>query len=265
MAKRVAIDLIVTDRVLTPGDDLQELMASIKEHGVEIPPLVTQDLELIDGLRRIETLRALGETEIVVSPTFMYPRACDQLKQAREHGVAALPLTPQRIWEIYNAMQPLLIITKAHNQRGKPRAEGTTRESAGGADLLSNALGMASPGQLAALVYTYRALQDPVRATRAAEAIDMMTQGKLTGYGAAEYTRKTIGLTGDIVSLTQQQEALSSAVASLNGTVAALRRLGPLNRKFKKEEAEAKRSELLLVRTKLNAFIKLLTEEINNK
>jgi hypothetical protein len=65
--------------------------------------------------------------------------------------------------------------------------------------------------------------------------------------------------------LTQQQEALSSAVASLNGTVAALRRLGPLNRKFKKEEAEAKRSELLLVRTKLNAFIKLLTEEINNK
>jgi hypothetical protein len=264
MAKRVAIDSITTDRVLVPGDDLTELIASIKEVGVEIPPLVSQDYELIDGLRRIEALRSLGETEVVVVPTFLYPRACEQIKQAHEHGVASLPLTPQRIWEIYTSMQPLLTVTKAHNQRNAPKKQGV-RPTAGGRALLSRALRFRSDGELQALVYVFRALADPAREKRAGEAIALLSEGQITYYGASEYVRKTTGFTGDIIALNQQQEALESAIASINGTVGALGRLGPLNRKFTKGEAETRLSELLLVRNKLSHVIKLLTEEINEK
>ena len=263
MAKRVAIDSIITDRVLVPGDDLNDLIASIKETGLEVPPLVTQDFELIDGLRRIEALRQLGETEVVVVPTFLYPRACEQIKQAREHGVAALPLTPHRIWDIYTKMQPLLYVTKAHNQRGKTKM--ASKPSAGGRELLSKALGFRSDGELQALVYVFRALDDPAKMGRATEAIDRLASGDITYYGASEFVRKTTGFVGDITILSHQRETLESAVTALNGTVNGLNRLGPLNKKFSKEEAEARRTELILVRQKLTRVIKLLTEEINEQ
>lgn len=264
MAKRVAIDKIIIDRALVPGDDLTELANSIKETGQEVPILVTQDYELIDGLRRLEALRSLGETEINTVPTYMYPRACEVIKQARQHGVAAAPLTPQRIWEMYTALQPLLNITRSHLQRGIAPGKRNHQGIAGGRVLFSEAIGIVD-GQVQALIGVYHKLNHPELAERAAEALDMLNRGETTFYGAVEYIRRGERFSGDISGLAQQQEALEAAITSLNGTIRALGRLGKLHKKFPKEEAEQRLTELSGTRYKLTKFIRLLTEEIKNK
>lgn len=264
MAKRVAIDKIVIDRALAPGDDLTELVNSIKESGQEVPILVTQDYELIDGLRRLEALRSLGETEVNTVPTYMYPLACEVLKQARQHGVAAAPLTPQRIWELYTSLQPLLNITRSHLQRGVPAKSRKSAGVAGGRVLFSEAIDIAD-GKVQALIGVYHKLSHPDSAERAAEALDMLNRGETTFYGAIEYIRKGERFSGDITGLAQQQEALESAITSLNGTIRALGRLGKLHKKFPKEEAEQRLAELSGTRYKLTKFIRLLAEEIKSK
>lgn len=263
MAKRVAIDEIIMDRVLISGDDLTELTKSIQEHGLEVPILVTQDYHLIDGLRRIEALRSLGETEVDTVPTYMYPRACEVIKQAREHGVAAAPLTPQRIWEIYTTLQPLLNITRSYNQRGKPPRSRVGKIS-GGRVLFSESIGIPD-GQVQALVNVYNKLNHPELSERAAEALDKINRGETTFYGAVEYIRKGERFSGDISGVAQQQEIIESAITSLDGTLRALSRLGKLHKKFPKEEAEQRLTELAGTRYKLTKFIRLLTEEIKNK
>ena len=263
MAKRVAIDKIVIDRALEPGDDLTELVNSIKESGQEVPILVTQDYELIDGLRRLEALRSLGETEINTVPTYMYARACEVIKEARQHGVAAAPLTPQRIWEMDTTLQPLLNITRAHLSQGlAPRSR--PRAAVGGRRLFSEALGIPD-GQIQALITVYHKRDDPELTERATEALNRLSRGETTFYGALDYVRKAERFRGDIFGVAQQREALESAITSLNATLRALKRLGRLSNKFPKEEAEQRLSELSSTRYKLTKFIRLLTEEIKSK
>lgn len=265
MTKHVAIDSITLDRALDPGDDLSELVKSIKEEGQIVPVLVTQDYQLIDGLRRLEALRSMGETEIIAVPTVLYPRACEVLKQAVQHGVAALPLTPDRIWHLYSAMQPILATTKAHYQRGKRKTQGV-RQSAGGRELFVAALnGAMTDGELQALIYTYRALSDPARAQKASEALSLNSEGKLSYYGMSEYVRKAIGFTGRIKAPKEQMEVLEAAVTSLHGVLRALNQLGPISPKNTTEEMEAKRAELSAARYKLTKFINMLSEEINKR
>jgi hypothetical protein len=264
MAKNVPIDSIVVDRVLTVGDDLTDLAYSIKEQGLTVPLLVTQDYELIDGLRRLEAARALGHTEIEVVPTILYPRACELLNEAREHGLHALPLTGQRIWEIYSDLKPLLAITRVVNQRGRAKAAGA-RPSAGGRPLLSNSLGLKSEAMLQAITHVHRMLSDPTYSAKAAEALELIEAGELSYYGAADFIKKTHGLTGTITGLTEQRSGLEAAITSILGTVRALNQLGPLHKKLPSEEAQARLTELHAARAKLTKFIKLLTEEINNR
>src|SRR5688572_8595193 len=229
MARTVPIDSIVVDRILTVGDDLSDLAQSLKERGQAVPLLVSQDLDLIDGLRRLEAARSIGWTEIEVSPTTLFPRACELLTQAREHGLHARPLDGERIYRLVNDLKPLLAITKVVNQRGRRRAAGE-RPSAGGRPLLVKALGLRSEAWIQGVVQVYRLLEDPTYAVKAAEALDLIEAGKLSFYTAAEFIKKTHGLTGSITGLTEQRQSLDAAITSLNGTVRALNQLGPLHK-----------------------------------
>lgn len=264
MAKTVPIDAIATDRTLLMGDDLDGLAQSIKEQGLVVPLLVTQDYELIDGLRRLEAARSLGHTEIEVVPTVLFPRACEVIRQAREHGLHALPLTGHRIWEIYSAMKPLLAITRAVNQRGKAKAAGV-RPSAGGRPLLAEALGLKSQAFLQAVNQVHTLLSDPTYSVKAAEALELIEAGQLSYYGAPDFIKKVHGLSGNITGLVEQRQGLEAAITSLNGTVRALNQLGPLHKKLPSAEAQARLTELHAARAKLTRFIKLLTEEINDR
>ncbi len=74
VVRKLALDAVVTDhlardRLVLEGDDLKALMASMAERGQQTPIDVVQlsatQYGLISGLRRMEALRALGETQVL--------------------------------------------------------------------------------------------------------------------------------------------------------------------------------------------------------
>lgn len=263
MAELVAIDEISTDRVVDAGDDLTDLTNSIQEIGLQRPITLTQDLDLIDGLRRIEAYRRLGQTHIEAVVTYMYPRACESIQRTREHGLHALPLTGERIWEVYKAIHPLLMITRSHYSRGVPKGKKTP--SSGGRPLLTRALGIKSEALLQAITQVHRALSNPDLSARAQEAIALIKEGKLSYYGAVPFLTKQNGLTGNVVAPSEQREMLSNAATTLRATMKAMEQLGPLHKRLTSEEVNVRITELAQSRTKLNKLIKSLQEEINNR
>jgi hypothetical protein len=259
LARTVAIDEIIVDRALGPDDDLTDLTQSIDKDGIQVPILLTQDLELIDGLRRLEALRSLGHTTTEAVVTYMYPMAAENLEAAVKHGLHAKPLTGTRIWEIYSKMQPLLYITRSFYQRGKRK--GTQLRSAGGRVVLAKALGMRSASLLQVITQVHRAVEVPETAAKATEAIKLIEAGEMTYYQGVDFLTKKAGLQGDVVNAAAQLETLDAAATSMNALVRALGRLGPLHKKVPKEEVEAKIAELAYARAKLTKTIKLLTKE----
>jgi hypothetical protein len=263
LARTIGIDGIILDRTVAPDDDLTELTQSIDKTGLQVPILLTQDLELVDGLRRLEAVRRLGHSTVEAVVTYMYPMACDALEEAVKHGLHAKPLTGRRIWEIYTKMQPLLYITRSFYQRG--RAKGSKVRSAGGRLFLAKALGMNSQSLLQAITQVHRATEVAETSAKATEAIRLIEAGEMTYYQATDYLTKKVGLHGDVVNPTAQRETLDAAATSMSVLVRALGRLGPLHKKLPKEEVEAKIAELAYARARLTKAIKLLTKENNER
>lgn len=264
MGQQVPIDSILVDRQLVPTDDLSSLMASIERSGQRVPILTNGDYHLIDGLRRLEALRRLGHTTAEVIATSMYPQACAALKRAREHGVAAVEVTPRRLWELYEALRPLLNITRSHLQRGRQRGQ---QIRIGGRALFIEALGMSSESLLQAVTQVYRAAQeDPTdRGDRAREAVKRLEAGETTVYMAVDYMRPMVE-TRDIVKLDEQRAAFETAAKTLNGLLFGLERIGPLNRRLVKDgEIEEYLRQLKIFRRKFAGFIHRIEEEINKQ
>jgi ParB-like nuclease family protein len=265
MAQLIPISTIVVDRELGEGDDLTPLAKSMQERGQEVPILTDADYVLIDGLRRIHALRMLGATEVLVTATSMYPVACDVLKRARLHGLEAMPLTPRRLYEINSSMKPVLYSTinfyKIGRKKGTP-AKGT----AGGRKLLAESLDI-QEGVLQATFQVFYAVEqkDPMteEGKKALEALELLETGQISAYAAVGRLNPSPGLNGKIRKYPDQKDALDAAIASLRGTMRALRELGPMDKKFPKQEAETKYRELIQIRTQFYKFIRTLDEEIN--
>lgn len=266
MAKYIPIDEITIDRTLVPGDDVTVLAQALNDQGQKIPILIDHENRLIDGLRRIEALRSLGITTVLAASTSMYPVACAILQQAREHGVAAAPLTPRRVWQINTALQPLMRITRAANMTGRKRGS-PPQTPTGGRKALAAALGFNSGSPLQAIGFTYRSLNDPdpAKAARAQEAVRLMEAGTITYYRAADMINKEPGLTGGIKNLTEQRAALQTSVASLRGLIKGLYELGSINKKMAREELLGYLGEFIALRGDLYRFIRLLQEETNRE
>lgn len=266
MGQRVNLIKIKTDRDLDPGDDISVLTKHINDSGLQVPILVDHNLNLIDGLRRLEAVRSLGHTTIEVNVTSMYPQACMWLKQAREHGTEARPLVPQRIWEIYRQLAPLMNITRSHAQRGRKKGQ-PPKIGLGGRPALVDALGLPSESPLQAITQVYRAAEeDPTeRGDRAREAVVRVNDGSMTIYSAVDHMRMTKGLYGEVVSVHAQRVAFKSLVANLNGLGHGMDQLGQLNPSLTTREIEDWLRSLKTSRRRLATFIHLVEEEIKNR
>lgn len=262
--KMVPIDQIVINRTLTPGDDIRSLAKHIHDSGLKMPILVDADFHLIDGLRRLEALKQLGHTQVEVVATAMYPVACEHLRRTRVHGVEAIPVTPDRLWELYNDMQPVLRSTRTHLMTG--RSKGAAKGSAGGRPLFAKAMGFANTGSLQALGQVYRAAENPDHPLheRALVAREMIRNGATT-YTALGYMSEKKGLRGTITKSTEQRDLLLGAVASIRGVVRGLTEMGPLDPKYPKDEVLKAVSELAKLRSQLSRFLKTINEEIQKK
>jgi hypothetical protein len=264
MGQLVAIEMIKTDRVLDPDDDVTALAQDIKDKGLAVPLLVDTEYQVIDGLRRLEALHMLGVREVEVEPVSLYDKACVFLAKAREHGVEARPLTTRRIWEIYKQMARILLITRSHVFRGK-RAGTRGNKSLGGRKLFVEALGLKSESYLQALTQVYRTAErgEGAEMEKAKRAVHLLENEGITVYTALGIVKRTTALRGDLTALTEQRAALTTAVSALRGLQVGLDQMGPLDSKFPREELDNYAIELDQARGKLARFIRLFKEEIN--
>jgi ParB-like nuclease domain len=265
VARTLPIEMIIVDRELEPGDDVSTLAEDIAQSGLQVPILLDGDYVLIDGLRRLEAVRTLGQTEVEVVATSMFPVACEYLTRAREHGVGAKQLTTRRTWQIYQRMRVILQITKSHLITGRPKGA-TAKSSAGGRPMLAKALGYRSEAPLQAITHVYRYAEEKVasrRSERAREAVALLEEGSLSVYGAVDYIDRVDGLQGDITKYQEQKDAIEAAINALRGLMFGLFRLGPLDPKFPVEEAQKLSKDLVNLRGQFYRFVRTFNEEIN--
>lgn len=265
MAKQIRIDEVVHDRKLEPDDDITELAIALRDQGQRIPIILDHENRLIKGLRRIEALRSLGHSTVLATSTSMYPVVCALVQQAREHGVAARPPGPRRIWDLYRAAFPLLRITRSAFMTGRKGRGARQPEPAGGRAMLSKALGFGSGSALQSINQVYKALDDadPEKAQRAKVVVPLMEQGEVSCYQAVEMITKPAGLQGPIRNLAEQRATLQSGVATFRGLLKGLEQLGPISKKMPMEELQGYVGELMSLRAQLYRFTKLLQEETN--
>jgi hypothetical protein len=265
MGQRVVIEKIKTNRVLDPDDDITALAQDIKDKGLAVPLLVDTEYQVIDGLRRLEALRTLGVEVVEVEPVSLYDKACLFLTKAREHGVEAKPLTARRIWEIYQQMSHILLITRSHVFRGK-RAGTRGNKQLGGRKVLVKALGLRSESYLQVLTQVYRVAENGEGAEqeKAKRAVHLLENEGITVYTALGILKRTTALKGDLLALTEQRAALTTAVSALRGLQVGLDQMGTLDKKFPQDELRAYAAELDKARQRLARFIRLFKEEINS-
>ncbi len=71
--------------------DVQPLVQNIKEQGLQVPILVTEDLLVIDGARRITAYLSMGRKEIPVVVTNDWDRIIGHLERTRTAEASGLP------------------------------------------------------------------------------------------------------------------------------------------------------------------------------
>lgn len=258
MERTVPISSIVANRTLEPGDDVTELAEHIRVHGLQIPLLVDQNYVLIDGLRRLEALRSLGDTAVHVTPVTMFLPAATHIQRAREHGVLAKPLTPRRIWQLYSACLPLISVSRSHEMKGKRHGRGV---SINGRERFLEATGVHSESYLQAVIQTFRLAEEKsTRGELARQAIVLMERGSISAYGAVDYVKQRQEQ-GAIVGAADQLALLRNTVHALSGINFSLRRLGGLDEAITRQELDPIVRDLRNFRRVLYQLIHLLEKE----
>jgi hypothetical protein len=156
----------------TSVGDVQSLSQSIKKQGLQVPILVTEDLLVLDGARRITAYMSLGRKEIPVVVTNDWDRIIGHLEHTRAAEAAGLPFEYMS-WEDLDTLWRLGItplykstkiakMVKAVAARRKGKVEPKTER---GDVAVNSALGRAFAMDQA----TVKALRDSFAALRGIE------------------------------------------------------------------------------------------------
>jgi hypothetical protein len=153
--------------------DVESLSQSIKKQGLQVPILVTEDLLVLDGARRITAYMSLGRKEIPIVVTNDWDRIIGHLEHTRAAEAAGLPFEYMS-WEDLDTLwrlgiTPLYKSTKiakmvkavAARRRGKAPEQKTER----GDVAVNSALGRAFAMDQAVV----KALRDSFAALRGIE------------------------------------------------------------------------------------------------
>ena len=266
--KFVRLADIIIDRKLVAGDDISGLAKHIQATGLEVPVLLTDEMELIDGLRRLEAVRSSGATVIEAFIVSKYSDACSVLALATSFRVEAQELTPLRIWQLSQFARELAERERSEaltgRRKGSPSRGRSKEQKDHRRKELSTALGFKSQGRVQAICYVYRAAtyDKSARGDLARELLPQLEAGA-SPYILAEMVsgRDTRKLYGDIVKASEQRESLRIAVSELNGIARGLLAIGPPNPSLSREEVEQYVKGLVDARTKISRFISLFRRE----
>ena len=247
-------------KIKRPRDlDVSDLMQDLTDNGPRVPILVTEDLELIDGLRRITAHGLLGATSIEAVIAETYDEAIANLTLA--HAGRGM-VGPVRGWEIFSALEPLRIertsMLRSRYTRVPIKLRGTIPKETKSKDLITRALNDYNILKYALINRTAEA-----GSTVAQELLKRMNSGEIPPSTAIsrledEKWRKT----GDIKSKSDQRALFESASRGLSGIVTALDKLALPIRVSKNELSEHMRN-IRAARGKLTSFINLIEKESN--
>ena len=160
MKARIA-DIKVGERSRKDMGDIAQLAASIRENGLVQPVIVTSDMALIAGERRLTAARSLGWSEIEVHVSGGRDDTVSLLRAERAENTCRKEMTPEEM--VRSARQIEAAERAAARERQR---EGQRR---GGGDHRESALGSADP----------KAPQDESRRTNSqiAEAVGLGSRG----------------------------------------------------------------------------------------
>lgn len=224
--------------------DIESLIKHIYDSGIKQSVLVTTDGLVIDGVRRIAALTALGISTVPVFVATTLEEACTVIARTRNHGVAALPQSARRQWHMVTELHSLVLerATRLRKRRvGLPKSAPLER-STKSRELIADAMGLANEGTLNVLVQVYQALNEINPVDPQGEALvqvrTLLDKGEITIYEARGRVQRLLsaGQSGDIISIAEQRNVLATALAQLAGTVKGLDRLGELHPEFSAEE-----------------------------
>jgi hypothetical protein len=272
LTKQVPLDDLVLDRTVDPADDLSSLTKHIREHGLQVPILVNQDLLVIDGYRRLEALRRLGYgEEVTVASTQDYIEACQHLQRAVDHGVEAAPLTYQRIWYLYRNIRPMRDQGLSRLQKGRQRWQGTPGSEAGMKAYFQDVVKV-SDSVLGAIIYTFRAAEGLSRVHEpefVKTVIQEMVEQKKTIHWAAGKLRmprdRTSVVSRVIVDANEQRLALRGINTSMAAITHGTNKFGPLNPGLSTGEVQQYLRDLRTMRRDLFRFIHQLEKELHER
>lgn len=261
MIHLVTIDEIVTDRVLSNEEGLDDLAASIKKSDLTEPILLTEEMILIDGLRRIEAHKRLGRTVIEAyvsdSPLEIFSRL--------EKIHKGVQLNPRRIYEFHLVLRPVFARYK-ESLRAQGRWHHSKRRPeeimARYGDITAKALNLPYSAYIQRInrLYSQLDIDNPL----AVKAIQLMEAGELSPSGAADMVDGKYNLSGDITSLSEQRQVLRGAVRNLSGIIKALQMLGsPI--KLPYDELGPIKNQILAVYKQLGVVNRLLNRELESK
>ena len=109
MTKSMPLDQItIADRCRKDLGDIASLASSIQEIGLLQPPVVTPDLRLVAGRRRIAAVRSLGWTEVPVTVVENLDEAVLLLKAERDENTARKDLTPGEAVDIGERLEAMI-------------------------------------------------------------------------------------------------------------------------------------------------------------
>lgn len=221
---KVPIAEIVTDRTLRDDAAINDLAQQIGESGRIDPILLTENKTLIDGLRRIEAAKLLGQDQIEAIVSDDIRLVLELL--AKSHLGVKTP--PRRLYEFH------LILTQLNNMRlerfkrdgewnlaNRPEAEREYKFN----EEVWRAFGITHRSGWGR---TIRLVRNALRGnTFAQELLEKVEKGELPIESAAHKYEQKGKFGGTIKDPVEQQRVLDTGLRSIEVTVAGLNKLAP--------------------------------------
>lgn len=247
MIELIPVAKIKVDRELTPPPDSQKL-APLKQdlinRGLQVPLLLTSDLYIIDGQRRLEAIKEAGLADAICQVTSDFDEAMENLGKAQA-GKFRIPMTPSRLYYQYR------LLTDMGQQRMLRRREvvAVLGSRKTGDRRLAESLGSyreeylkVVEGAVASLQYimsTYKHYMELEEGIERQELRQLLLQGEEPGGSIQRAYRYHRSLRQGRLSTTlpDQRRILESTTATMRGMEASLEHIGRVHRQLPPDEA----------------------------
>jgi len=270
-----AAEIKANGRLLAPNDtEIRDLVHDIGHNGLITPLLVDEDMNLIDGFRRLTAMLALDREEVAVVVSDSYEDSLSYLRARVVGDPFHKGFDGRRIWELHKALtrQREEFTEKSRGQRPDSKNRAKTLS-----DILPE-LPERKNKTRAALSYITQRSEHWIQSalffySRAEglvpveekwqpliqELVEKMDAG-LNPYTATSEWNRAHGLVRTTTTKSQQLLVLNSATHSMSGIVQSLAEIGVVHDGITKEQAAKYAAELRKIRTALFQTIRKLEE-----